>query len=790
MVHGIAFKAIAILVVSCGLLASVVSYLGNKAGRDIAEYGVAAVAETKTLGMAERLLAPIRFKRLEDVNAILEEALLQTELAVDAIVVLPDGTVLSREGHQITEADMMLLRQLAKDTIEAGERKRHDNGLKVALPIRKAEGEPVVGAVASIWTAEPFKATIAHYRNLQIVGAGIALAVLVAMSALLFRWMISAPISRIEQRASQMANRDLQSPVPDMDRKGEIGGLASSMERLRSNLEEAEVAAKAAFYESAGYRASSASQFLCDTQFKIESANAEFMRLIEEIGLAGTNPLGATTDIFDIPLLRVSTLKEAEFPFRGEFSMHGKTVSVTIKAVVDNGETKGFVVEWQDVSAQKVSEGILGALEQAQLRADFDGGGKLLLASDRMQDVLGDQSARDIEGLLVLADGNLSSVLAGDAYFGRFTLESGRQRHILDGSVSPIKNADGDISRFVVLGNDITAAETALQTARERAEKLAESQALVVSELQTAMRSLSDGILTSHIDTEFSPDYEALRADFNTAVTALGAAMREVLDSASQIKLDVDSVAHTIENFARRTEQQAATLEETSAAISELSASVTSATQGAKVARETVTSARDQAASSSDIVRETISAMEGIEQSSHEITKIINVIDDIAFQTNLLALNAGVEAARAGDAGRGFAVVASEVRELAQRSAGAASEISKLINTSGDQVKIGVELVGKAGVALTQIAEAIGTAAKEVETITVSAEEQAVGIEEINQAMQSIDQATQKNAAMFEETAASAQALQKQTRMLERAASGFEVPDKVETASSVERLAS
>ena len=318
---------------------------------------------------------------------------------------------------------------------------------------------------------------------------------------------------------------------------------------------------------------------------------------------------------------------------------------------------------------------------------------------------------------------------------------------------------------------------------------MAASQELVVSHIQDAMGRLSGGALTVRLETEFSADYEALRGDFNTAVGALDGAIGEVLNSADQISLDVDGVAQVIEDFAKRTEKQAATLEETSASISELSTSVSSAAEGAREARSTVLSARDQAAASSSIVNDSISAMGEIEDSSKKISQIIGVIDDIAFQTNLLALNAGVEAARAGDAGRGFAVVASEVRELAQRSAGAASEISQLISTSGEQVKIGVSLVGKAGVALTEIAETIEFVAEKVETITASAEEQATGIEEINQAMQHLDQTTQQNAAMFEETTASARTLQMQTHALESATSGFTI-SAAPPSRETEKLAS
>ena len=165
--------------------------------------------------------------------------------------------------------------------------------------------------------------------------------------------------------------------------------------------------------------------------------------------------------------------------------------------------------------------------------------------------------------------------------------------------------------------------------------------------------------------------------------------------------------------------------------------------------------------------------MRGIEKSSTEISNIIGVIDDIAFQTNLLALNAGVEAARAGDAGKGFAVVAQEVRELAQRSANAAKEIKTLINTSEVQVREGVDLVGKAGGALEQIAEQVIQINGLIRQISQSASEQAVGLKEINSAVNQMDQVTQQNAAMVEETTAASMALNDEAQTLKALVARF-----------------
>ena len=183
-------------------------------------------------------------------------------------------------------------------------------------------------------------------------------------------------------------------------------------------------------------------------------------------------------------------------------------------------------------------------------------------------------------------------------------------------------------------------------------------------------------------------------------------------------------------------------------------------------------------------MQEAISAMAEIEQSAQQISQIIGVIDEIAFQTNLLALNAGVEAARAGDAGRGFAVVASEVRALAQRSAGAAKEIMGLISTSTQQVGSGVALVDKTGDALKQIAAQISEVANVVANIAASAQEQATGLAEVNTAVTQMDQFTQQNAAMVEQSTAASHSLSCETDELVRLTQRFSIePERASRAA-------
>lgn len=280
-----------------------------------------------------------------------------------------------------------------------------------------------------------------------------------------------------------------------------------------------------------------------------------------------------------------------------------------------------------------------------------------------------------------------------------------------------------------------------------------------ISALAGALRSLAEGDLVQRLDTSFVPSMEKLRADFNEVVGKLQATMQTIAHNASTIASGSGEIRIAADQLSQRTEQQAASLEETAAALEEITTTVADASQRAGEAGKLVLRTREHAEHSGDVVQQAISAMDAISRSSGEITNIIGVIDDIAFQTNLLALNAGVEAARAGEAGKGFAVVAQEVRELAQRSAVAAKEIKSLINTSRQQVASGVDLVGKTGDALRDIQSQMGEIDANVSAIVEASREQANGLKEINQAVNIMDQATQKNAAMVEETTAASHGL-------------------------------
>lgn len=325
-------------------------------------------------------------------------------------------------------------------------------------------------------------------------------------------------------------------------------------------------------------------------------------------------------------------------------------------------------------------------------------------------------------------------------------------------------------SELVEASARVSESAAALETARAETDRLAaekmlldqevaREQARIVEQTAQALSALARGDMTYRIPGNFPGKYAVIQQDFNAAISALQADIIVVDANAKSIGAGAGEISDASQDLSRRTEQQAASLEETAAALDQITATVNRTASGAKQASTTVQAARGDAESTGAVVQEAIAAMDAIQASAAQINQTIGVIDEIAFQTNLLALNAGVEAARAGEMGRGFAVVASEVRALSQRSAEAAKEIKALISSSTAQVNSGVALVGQAGQALQRIVGRVVEIDGLMSEIAASAQEQATGLREVNTAMNHMDQVTQQNAAMVEESTAASQSL-------------------------------
>ncbi|MBI1199030.1 MAG: globin-coupled sensor protein [Phenylobacterium sp.] len=376
-----------------------------------------------------------------------------------------------------------------------------------------------------------------------------------------------------------------------------------------------------------------------------------------------------------------------------------------------------------------------------------------------------------IAGYALILDGLLQRLLK--AHWPTGPLVRGKGPEAVGAAMGALVRAvmiDMDFAVSIYL-DTLEAERQRLEAERQRSEA---EQTTVVSALGQALSRVSAGDLRARIDVDVAPQFEGLKSDFNTALSAMEAAVASASSAAGIVAGGVAQISSAADDLSRRTEQQAANLEEAAAALEEITSAVRKSAEGATSAHESVGVAKGDAERSGEVVRRAIAAMDEISASSGKISQIVGVIDEIAFQTNLLALNAGVEAARAGEAGKGFAVVASEVRALAQRSAEAAKEIEALIAASTRQVKAGVDLVGQTGESLAAISGRVATIDQLVADVAASAQEQSRGLGEVNVAVGQMDQLTQQNAAMVEETTAATHALDAQVNDLAKTMNSFQ----------------
>ncbi|MGL3606444.1 methyl-accepting chemotaxis protein [Rhizobium sp. G187] len=404
--------------------------------------------------------------------------------------------------------------------------------------------------------------------------------------------------------------------------------------------------------------------------------------------------------------------------------------------------------------------GKLAALSRAQAVIEFTPKGEILAANENFLKTLG-YSESEIKGQhhqmfcepdYVRSDAyrEFWAKLEAGQFFSDEYLRIGKggKRVHIQATYNPIFDMNGRVFKVVKFATDVT----------ERVGN--------VDRLAASLKAMSEGDLSRPISEPFLPALEKLRQDFNLASGKLRETLQTILSNAGTIAAASQQIQSASGELAKRTEQQAASVEETAAALEEITTTVSDSSHRAQDAGQMVRRTKDSAEHSGHVVGQAVDAMGKIEHSSAEISNIIGVIDEIAFQTNLLALNAGVEAARAGEAGKGFAVVAQEVRELAQRSAKAAKEIKTLITASNEHVKSGVNLVGETGRALEDIVRQVTEVDGNVAAIVEASKEQAVGLKEINTAVNTIDQGTQQNAAMVEETTAAAFSLAREAQQL------------------------
>jgi methyl-accepting chemotaxis protein len=441
-----------------------------------------------------------------------------------------------------------------------------------------------------------------------------------------------------------------------------------------------------------------------------------------------------------------------------------------IQSISHDEITNGFIDTYRDMYA-----------EIALVKVDFNDANWVVAAILEQDEALaGITTMRNsvIVAALVLVLGTLAIAL----WFSRTITKP------IDGLVhnmTELANGNTDI-KLADKANEKTSLEEKSEALRQENEneatKRSNERERETQKIQSAVSALAQGLdrlaigdLTTSIDNKFDGELDSLRVNFNKSVAQLRKTLQRISQSTVSIDDNSREMKIAADDLARRTEQQAASLEQTSAALEEITSTVKEASDQTKDAAKMANAAMEDTNKSSAVVNDAVMAMGGIESASSEIANIINVIDEIAFQTNLLALNAGVEAARAGEAGKGFAVVAQEVRELAGRSAEAAKDIKGLIAKSTAEVNNGVCLVKATGDALASISKHVSKITGTIGSIANASTEQLTAITEVNTAIGQMDQVTQQNAAMVEESTAVTHKMAEDAEMLATAVNEFQI---------------
>ena len=454
---------------------------------------------------------------------------------------------------------------------------------------------------------------------------------------------------------------------------------------------------------------------------------------------------------------------------------------------IETGE-RGFALTGKDSSLEPLASGQRGFAEHLQkIRAlTADNPAQL----ERLKTLEGTQQqwlATAIDPVIALrraaaVDGNLDAVVAAEqAGKGKAAMDAMRillaniekTESMLLGQRGQEAAALQSRTTLVLLGGGAIAALLACMLAILLTRNITRP---LVEAVAVAQR-VAQGDLSSDIVVRSQDETGQLMAALRDMNTALVGIVGEVRGGTDTIATASAQIAVGTMDLSSRTEQQASSLEETASSMEELTAAVKQNADNALAARSLASAASSVAVKGGAVVSEVVQTMGSINDSSRKIADIIGVIDGIAFQTNILALNAAVEAARAGEQGRGFAVVATEVRNLAQRSASAAKEIKGLIDDSVEKVGAGSKLVDQAGTTMQDVVDSVQRLSAIIGEITDASEEQRLGIEQVNEAISQMDQVTQQNAALVEEAAAAANAMQDQAAQLSHAVQVFRLKD-------------
>jgi len=330
---------------------------------------------------------------------------------------------------------------------------------------------------------------------------------------------------------------------------------------------------------------------------------------------------------------------------------------------------------------------------------------------------------------------------------------------------------DGDLSKRLELEGKVGF----FKSMSEGLNNLMDSTEVFVGDVGHLFEAMAQGDLTQSITSNYKGEFDRIKLNANNTIAKMSEVLSGITSASRNVETSSGEVEEGSDDLSRRTESQASTLEETASSMEEITATVKQTAENADQSTRLAEDAKKKAEEGGAVVKDAVGAMAEILESSNKINDIIGVIDEIAFQTNLLALNAAVEAARAGEQGRGFAVVAGEVRTLSQRSAAAAKEIKDLIRDSVNKVEQGSNLVNQSGIVLKEIVDAVDSVSGMISDVSIAAAEQNSGIAQINQAIAGMDEMTQQNAALVEESSAASRSMSEETKSMNGLISFFNI---------------
>ncbi len=573
---------------------------------------------------------------------------------------------------------------------------------------------------------------------------------------------------------------------------------------------------------------------MVDRDFMVTYANESTLNLLrknkEELvkvfpGFDPETLVGSCIDIFHRNPSHQRNLMSTpvNLPFKTDIDVGPLKFELNVTAIMDTaGNYMGNCLEWNDVTEQRAKE-----LEVARLSSAIQGAQTNMMLCDTDLNITYVNPA--VQQMMSKRQNELKQVFPGfDAgnlvgqNIDQFHKNPGHQRALLadianlpakaeiavagvefevnataiidpDGNwmgnmvewsdITEQKDAERQIDSLIAAaasGNlneriDVSTYDGFLKDLGDGINSLIEAVVTPVRENIRVATSLSEGDLREEMTGDFKGEYLEMQTSLNQTINNLRGMVGQIQTSSSSMVSAAGEIAQGNTDLSQRTEEQASSLEETASSMEELTSTVRQNADNARQANQLASGARDQAEQGGQVVQKAVEAMAEINSSSKKIADIIGVIDEIAFQTNLLALNAAVEAARAGEQGRGFAVVAGEVRNLAQRSAGAAKEIKTLIQDSVEKVDDGSRLVDQSGQTLGEIVSSVKKVSDIIAEIAAASQEQSSGIDQVNKAITQMDEVTQQNAALVEEAAAASESMDEQARGLQKLMEFFKV---------------